>query len=377
MRKRKCHWHEIEFIILLRILIKQVIMRLVNGIVMVSQSQQIHYTRIEITQLVNFFFRVNSQPILASMSNSCHVSIIPNIALYQTRTQNWHWPGVKHAQIRRLNPHFLQTITNHQAVSPTPFSPGRQKALYPKKKENKKPKEEKERDIYYKNRRRAIYFSRASGWWAKHGAPEHSERSPKRTVPSPRRCGSSASGSLAPRFSAHPRRLAGTPQSTFCLSDSTISAGIGSLWTRFVRRTLCLINLCEIREVFVVNLVLFYCFTDQVGFEKFTGVFSICFWKPMRVCFECVSCGVHFWNLSSGSLHFLHWILYIACVWGLFLLYVRQGNRRILFLGTEKMWRNGQVWILEFILITARSSCCALEFNHNMIGWLEKKNGEG
>lgn len=65
-------------------------MRLVNGIVMVSQSQQIHYTRIEITQLVNFFFRVNSQPILASMSNSCHVSIIPNIALYQTRTQNWH-----------------------------------------------------------------------------------------------------------------------------------------------------------------------------------------------------------------------------------------------------------------------------------------------
>jgi hypothetical protein len=40
---------------------------------------------------------------------------------------------------------------------------------------------------------------------------------------------------------------------------------------------LSLINLCEIREVFAMNLVLFYCFTDQVGFEKFTGVFSICF----------------------------------------------------------------------------------------------------
>lgn len=134
-----------------------------------------------------------------------------------------------------------------------PFLTRAPKTPLSKKKENQKPKEEKERDIYYTNPRRPIYDSQASGWWAKHGAPEHSERCPKRTVPSPRRCGSNASRSLAPRFSAHPRRLAGTPQFTICLSDSAISAGIGRLWIRFVRTTLCLINLCEIREVFVMN----------------------------------------------------------------------------------------------------------------------------
>lgn len=62
-------------------------------------------------------------------------------------------------------------------------------------------------------------------------------------------------------------------------------------------------------------LVLFYCFTDQVGFEKFTGVFWICFWKLIRVRFECVSFRVHFWNLSSGSLHFFLWIYILrVCV---------------------------------------------------------------
>ena len=52
---------------------------------------------------------------------------------------------------------------------------------------------------------------------SKNGATEHSERSPKCTVPSPRRYGAYASRSVAARFSAHTRCVAGTVLDFFLL----------------------------------------------------------------------------------------------------------------------------------------------------------------
>lgn len=49
----------------------------------------------------------------------------------------------------------------------------------------------------------------STGFWVKHGASEYSKRSPKRTVPSPRRCLPYAGRSMASRLPAHSRCLAG------------------------------------------------------------------------------------------------------------------------------------------------------------------------
>ena len=54
---------------------------------------------------------------------------------------------------------------------------------------------------------------------SKNGATEHSERSPKCTVPSPRRYGAYASRSVAARFSAHTRCVAGTALDFFCFAS--------------------------------------------------------------------------------------------------------------------------------------------------------------
>lgn len=38
-----------------------------------------------------------------------------------------------------------------------------------------------------------------------------------------------------------------------------------------------LLGLCAIWELSVINLVLLYGFTDEIGFEKLTSVYSDCF----------------------------------------------------------------------------------------------------
>lgn len=68
----------------------------------------------------------------------------------------------------------------------------------------------------------------STAFWVKHGASEYSERSPKRTVPSPRRCLSYAGRSMASRLPAYSRCLAGIGFNhflAFWVLDFTCSIG--------------------------------------------------------------------------------------------------------------------------------------------------------
>lgn len=223
---------------------------------------------------------------------------------------------VKHAQIGRLNPHFLQTITDHQAVSPTPFSPGRQKPLYPKKKKKIKNPKRKKKEIYITQ------------------ILEDQSTIPKLRVDEPSMELQNTVKDALNALYHHPDDAV-RMQADRWLQDfqRTLDAwqvlhnSLSAYQIQQFRLVLdaCGFGLCGQLCVWLICvrfvrfswwiLVLFYCFTDQVGFEKFTGVFWICFWKSIRVRFECVSFRVHFWNLSSGSPHFFLWIYILrVCV---------------------------------------------------------------
>ena len=117
---------------------------------------------------------------------------------------------------------FKKTISDHQSIIP-----GRQKPLYPKTQTQLKKTKIKHEQTNKKNNKHIVtgilLYRIATGLVlvdfvsSKNGATEHSERSPKCTVPSPRRYGAYASRSVAARFSAHTRCVAGTALDFFLL----------------------------------------------------------------------------------------------------------------------------------------------------------------